>query len=152
MSESDTAGGTQGAVPVSRLTAINPVELGSPSGYSNGMLAPRGGRLLFVAGQVAWDAERRLKAEDFVGQFAGALENVVSVVEAAGGTASDIARLTIYVTDRREYLTDLKAVGETYRRIMGRHYPAMALVQVAGLIEDGAKLEIEATAVLKGEE
>ncbi len=127
---------------------INPSELGAPSGYSHGMLAPAGGRLLFVAGQVAWDAERRLVAEDFVGQFEAALANVVKVVEGAGGRPEHLARLTLYVTDRREYLAELGAVGAAYRRVMGRHYPAMALLEVAALLEPGARVEIEGTAVL----
>lgn len=149
MSGSEASDGAR-QPPASRLTLINPAELGAPSGYSHGVLAPAGGRLLFVAGQVAWDAERRLVAADFVGQFERALANVVAVVEAAGGTSADIARLTIYVTDRRQYLADLGAVGRAYRRVMGRHFPAMALLEVAGLVEPGARVEIEATAVLEG--
>ncbi len=140
-----------GQRPASRLTLVNPAELGAPSGYSNGVLVPAGARLLFVAGQVAWDAEHRLVAAEFLGQFERALANVVAVVEEAGGTPGDVARLTIYLTDRREYLADLEAVGRAYRRVMGRHFPAMALVEVAGLVEPGAKVEIEATAALEGE-
>jgi enamine deaminase RidA (YjgF/YER057c/UK114 family) len=112
------------------------------------MLAPAGGRLLFVAGQIAWDGERRLVASDFPGQFDRALENAVAVVRAAGGGPEHVARLTLYVTDRRQYLADLAAVGDAYRRVMGRHYPAMALLEVQALLEPGALVEIEATAVL----
>ena len=130
------------------LQPVNPPELGVPRGYSNGILAPAGGRLLFVAGQIAWDGEQRLVADDFPGQFAKALENAVAVVRAAGGGPEHVARLTLYVTDRRRYLADLPAVGEAYRRVMGRHYPAMALLEVQALLEPGALVEIEATAVL----
>lgn len=133
---------------MSRLTPINPEELGAPRGYSNGMLAPAGGRLLFVAGQIGWDGSQRLVEGGFVAQFAQALANIVSVVRAAGGEAADIARLTVYVTDKSEYGRELKAIGEAYRAVLGRHYPAMALVEVAGLLEPGATVEIEATAVL----
>ena len=129
---------------------VNPPELGSPRGYSNGILAPAGGRLLFVAGQIAWDGEQRLVAADFPGQFAQALANAVTVVRAAGGGPEHVARLTLYVTDRRQYLADLPAVGEAYRRVMGRHYPAMALLEVQALLEPGALVEIEATAVVPG--
>ncbi|HXO20632.1 MAG TPA: RidA family protein [Thermoanaerobaculia bacterium] len=134
--------------PPSSLTAVNPESLGAPRGYSHGMLAPAGGRLLFVAGQIAWDRDGRLVAGDFAGQFGRALENVVAVVRAAGGGPEHLARLTLYVTDRRDYQASLPAVGEAYRRVMGSHYPAMALLEVQGLLEPGAKVEIEATAVL----
>lgn len=130
------------------LEIVNPVELGAPKGYSNGILAPAGGRLLFVAGQIAWDAEQRIVSTDIVTQFAKALENVLAVVRAAGGEATHIARLTMYVTDKREYAAEVKAIGERYRALMGKHFPVMALLEVAGLLEPGAKIEIEATAVL----
>lgn len=130
------------------LVPINPEEWGMPSGYSNGMLAPSGSRLLFVAGQVGWDEGQAVVSELFVEQFEQALRNVVTVVRAAGGEPDYVARLTIYVVDKREYLDELKAVGEAYRRVMGRHFPAMALLEVAALVEPGAKVEIEATAVL----
>ncbi|MEA2692720.1 MAG: hypothetical protein QOJ16_2107 [Acidobacteriota bacterium] len=133
---------------VSGLRPVNPAELGAPRGYSNGILAPAGGRLLFVAGQIAWDGEQRLVAQDFPGQFARALANAVAVVRAAGGGPEHVARLTLYVTDRRQYLADLEAVGGAYRQVMGRHYPAMALLEVQSLLEPGALVEIEATAVL----
>jgi enamine deaminase RidA (YjgF/YER057c/UK114 family) len=127
---------------------INPEALGAPRGYSNGVLTPPGGRLLFVAGQVAWDSAQQVVSEQFSRQFAQALENVVTVVRAAGGQPEHLARLTIYVTDRSEYLASVREVGAEYRRIMGKHFPAMALVEVRGLVEEGAKLEIEGTAVL----
>jgi enamine deaminase RidA (YjgF/YER057c/UK114 family) len=130
------------------LISINPEDLGAPRGYSHGMLTPRGARFLFVAGQVGWDQEQRLVGEGFVAQFERALANVVSVVRTAGGGRRDIARLTIYVTDKNEYLSDLEAVGKAYRRVMGKHYPAMALVEVVGLVEPGAKVEVEGTAAI----
>ena len=128
---------------------IDPRTLGAPSGYSHGMLGPASGRTLFVAGQIGWDGEQRLVGEDFVSQFERALANVVAVVEAAGGKASDVGRLTIYVTDRHAYRRELPAVGAAYRRVMGRHFPAMSLVEVAALLESGAMVEIEGTAVLE---
>ena len=130
------------------LTKVDPPALAAPRGYSHGILAPAGGRLLFVAGQIAWDGEGRLVPGDFTAQFARALENVAEVVRAAGGLPDHLARLTIYVIDRQEYLASLAAVGEVYRRVMGRHFTAMALVEVKALLEPGAKVEIEGTAVL----
>lgn len=130
-----------------KMTFINPEALGAPRGYSNGVLV-EGGRLLFVAGQIAWDSAQRIVSSDFVEQFAQALGNVVAVVREAGGTAQDIAQLRIYVTDKRAYLSGLKRVGAAYRERMGRHYPAMVLVEVAALVEDQAQVEIEAIACL----
>lgn len=131
-----------------RPEAVNPESLGFPRGYSNGMLAPAGARLLFVAGQVGWDGDQRIVSDAFTAQFEQALTNALTVVEAAGGTTTSIVRLTVYVTDKAEYLADLKGVGDAYRRVLGRHFPAMALVEVAGLVEAGAKLEVEATAAI----
>ncbi len=131
-----------------RLEPIDPAELGAPRGYSHGMLAPPGGRLLFVAGQVGWDREQRLVSEGFAAQFERALANALAVVATAGGWPEHVARLTIYVVERGEYLAARGAIGEAYRRLMGGHYPAMALVEVAALLEPGARVEIEATAVL----
>lgn len=130
------------------LRAINPAELGAPKGFSHGILAPAGGRLLFVAGQIGWDHEQRLVAPEFVPQFERALHNVVAVVREAGGEPQQIGRLTIYVVDKAEYNASLRELGRVYRAVMGRHYPAMALVQVADLLEAGARVEIEATAVV----
>ncbi len=129
--------------------AIDPRTLGAPSGYSHGMLGPAAGRVLFVAGQIGWDGDQRLVGGGFVPQFERALANVLAVVEAAGGRASDLGRLTIFVTDRHAYLEALDAVGAAYRRVMGRHYPAMSLVEVAALLEPGAVVEIEGTAVVE---
>ncbi|HVF56418.1 MAG TPA: RidA family protein [Pyrinomonadaceae bacterium] len=130
------------------LTFINPESLGAPRGYSNGVLASPGGRLLFVAGQIAWDAQQKIVGDDFVEQFDCALANVIAVVEAAGGRAEHLARLVVYVTDKEEYRGRTREIGERWRARMGRHFPAMALVEVKSLLEDAAKVEIEAMAVL----
>lgn len=127
---------------------LNPESLGAPKGYSNGMLTPAGGRVLFVAGQVAWDDKQQVVSQDFAKQFGQALRNVVTVVKAAGGEPEHVARMTIFVTSKDEYVAASKAVGEEYRALMGRHYPAMTLVEIKALLEEGAKVEIEATAVL----
>ncbi|HRC85680.1 MAG TPA: RidA family protein [Thermoanaerobaculia bacterium] len=130
------------------LTPINPESLGAPHGYSNGVLVPAGARLLFVAGQVAWNADQEIESDDFCVQFDTALANVLTVVRAAGGSAESIARLTCYVTSREAYLADLATLGKVYRQHMGRHFPAMALVEVRALVDPRAQVEIEATAAL----
>jgi enamine deaminase RidA (YjgF/YER057c/UK114 family) len=127
---------------------INPQALGAPSGYSNGLLTESSGKLLFIAGQIAWNQEHRIVSDDFVEQFDKALENVMTVVSEAGGKASDVARLIVYVTDKQAYVARTREVGERYRKHMGKHFPAMVLVQVAGLLDDAAKVEIEGIAVL----
>jgi enamine deaminase RidA (YjgF/YER057c/UK114 family) len=132
----------------SRLAIINPEELGAPRGLNNGMLAQAGTRVLFIAGQTARDGSGQVAAADFVSQFDRALGNVLAVVRQAGGEPSDIGRFTIYVTDMAQYRASLKALGEVYRRRMGTHFPAMALVEVTSLVDPGAIVEIEATAVL----
>ena len=129
---------------------INPESLGTPSGYSNGLLTEFSGRLLFIAGQIAWNQQQKIVSNDFVEQFDQALANVVAVVTEAGGQPSDIARLIIYVTDKNEYRERTREVGERYRKHLGKHFPAMVLVQVAGLLDDAAKIEIEGIAVLPG--
>jgi enamine deaminase RidA (YjgF/YER057c/UK114 family) len=128
------------------LTPINPRALPAPRGYNHGMLGS--GTLLFVAGQIGWDDGARLVSTDFVAQFGQALDNVLAVVREAGGEPASVARLTIYVTDKDEYRSRRSEVGAAYRQRMGRHFPAMALVEVRSLLEDGAQVEIEATAVL----
>jgi enamine deaminase RidA (YjgF/YER057c/UK114 family) len=115
-------------------------------GYANGVLTE--GARLYVGGQIGWNKNQVFERHDFIGQMEQALRNIVEVVEAAGGAATDIARLTWYVTDKKEYLAKQKEVGEAYRRVMGKHFPAMTMVVVSGLIEDAALVEIEATAVL----
>ena len=127
---------------------INPDSLGAPRGYANGVLVPPGGSLLFIAGQVGWGEGQRLVSADFVEQFERALLNVLAVVREAGGAPEQVARLVIYVTDREEYRGRRREVGERWRAHMGRHFPTMSLVEVAGLVEEGAKVEIEGIAVL----
>ncbi len=128
--------------------SIDPAALGPPKGYSNGILADPG-RVLFVAGQVAFDANQKIVGgDDFAAQFGRALDNVLLVVAEAGGKPEHVGRITIFVTDKSRYVAASKAIGEAYRARMGKHYPAMSLVQVAALLEDGALVEIEATAVI----
>src|SRR5438309_3570519 len=123
---------------------INPESLGAPRGYSNGVLTEAGGRLLFIAGQIAWDGRQQIVSADLVEQFDRALANVIAVVTEAGGEPEQIARLVIYATDKNEYRDRMKEIGERYRSRMGKHFPAMVLVEVKGLLEDNAKIEIEA--------
>ena len=130
------------------FTIINPESLGAPRGYSNGVLTGAGGRLLFIAGQVAWNQKQQIVSEDMVEQFDRALANVLTVVMESGGRADQIARLIIYVTDKQEYRDRMKEIGERYRAQMGKHFPAMVLVEVKSLLEDGAMIEIEGMAVL----
>jgi enamine deaminase RidA (YjgF/YER057c/UK114 family) len=128
------------------LAPVNPESLARPRGYSHGMKGS--GELLFVAGQVGWTREGRVVSGDFLSQFQRALENVIDVVWAAGGQPSDIARMVVYVTDKAEYQARAREIGEVWRARMGRHYPAMALVEVKALLDDEARVEIEAMAVL----
>jgi enamine deaminase RidA (YjgF/YER057c/UK114 family) len=130
------------------LKLINPESLGPPRGYSNGVIAPHGGRLLFIAGQIAWDERRRIISADFAEQFERALANVLAVVREAGGSPEQIARLVVYVTDKKEYLASQREVGRRWRALMGQHFPAMVLVEVKALLEDDAKVEIEGIAVI----
>ncbi len=125
---------------------INPSGWPRPSGYSNGVVAE--GRYCAISGQIGWNERNELVSEDFLEQARQALRNVVAVVRAAGGAPEHLVRLTWYVTDKNEYRAALKELGAAYRDIVGTHYPAMALVVVAGLLEEGAKIEIEAAAVL----
>ena len=132
---------------------VNPEILGKPRGWSNGMLAPAGGRMLFIAGQVASDASGKIPEDisgSFVEQFVRALSNVKTVVEQARGGVEDIGRLTIFVTDVVTYLASRKELGPAYRAVMGAHYPAMTLVEVSRLVDPAAMVEIEATAVIVG--
>ena len=127
---------------------INPESLGTPRGYSNGVLTDAGGRLLFVAGQIGWDEKQTIVSEDFVAQFDRALRNVVTVVIEAGGSPQQIARLVMYVTNKTEYVDCREEIGRCYRTHLGKHFPAMVLVEVKGLLDDKAKIEIEAVAIL----
>lgn len=135
-----------------RFRHINPEELGVPSGWTHGMLAPSGGRLLFVAGQDAAGPDGEVTTDDFAEQFGIALKKGMTVVRAAGGKAEDVGRITVFVADVAEYRASRKALGPVYRGIMGRHFPAMALVEVAGLVDERAKVEMEITAVIPDEE
>ena len=129
---------------------FNPKALGEPRGWNNGLLAPKGGRLLFVAGQAGWESEAVGTPPGFVDQFARALDKVLAVVREAGGQPDDIGRVTIYVTDLAAYRASTKPLGEAWRARMGGHYPAVAMLEVKGLLDKGAVVEIEATAVLSG--
>ena len=131
------------------LEFINPTSLGKPRGYANGVLAPAGGRLLFIAGQIAWDERQRIVSADFVEQFDRALSNLIAIVTEAGGRVEEIARLLIYVTNKEEYRLRTREIGERYRARMGQHFPAMALIEVKSLLEDEAKVEIEGIAVIQ---
>jgi enamine deaminase RidA (YjgF/YER057c/UK114 family) len=117
-----------------------------PRGYANGVAAE--GRMVFVAGQVGWNRRGEFESDDFVAQVEQALANVMAVLRAGGGGPEHLVRLTWYVTDKTAYLARRRDIGEAYRRVIGRHFPAMTLVVVAGLLEDRALVEIEATAVL----
>jgi len=139
-----TGGGSVG-LP---LEVINPAVLDAPKGFSHGVLAPADGRVLFVAGQVGWSGSDTGTPLGFAAQFARALDHVLEVVRGAGGDAADVARLTVYVTDLEAYRADLRALGGLWRERFGSYYPAMALVQVQGLVDRGAVVEIEATAVI----
>ena len=129
---------------------INPEELGAPRGWNNGMLGPVGGRVLFIAGQTAHDRSGRVPKAGFVEQFGRALDNTLAVVRAAGGAPADIGRMTVFVTDVESYRGSLPELGELWRQRMGRHFPAMALMEVVRLVDERALVEIEATAVLTG--
>ena len=123
---------------------IQPDGWAPAKGYANGVLAPDG--TLYVGGQIGWDADQVFQSHDFIGQMEQALRNIVAVVEKAGGRIEDITRLTWFIIDKTEYLQRQREVGEVYRCVLGRHFPAMSMLVVAGLIEDDALLEIEATA------
>jgi len=132
-----------------KLEPIQPPGWAAPKGYSNGVLAPAGARLLAVSGQIAWDADQRLVGRgDFAQQFRTALANVVAVVRAAGGGPEHLMQLTIYVTDKSAYLACTRELGAAWKELVGRHYPAMALFEVADLLEEGALVEIQALAAL----
>ena len=128
------------------MQVLQPPNWAKPRGFANGIAAS--GKLVFIAGQVGWTGVGKWEARDFAGQFKQTLKNIVEVLAQAGGKPQHIVRLTWYVIDKQEYLSSLKDVGVAYRAVMGRHFPTMAVVQVGGLIEPEAKLEIEATAVI----
>jgi enamine deaminase RidA (YjgF/YER057c/UK114 family) len=125
---------------------VSPPDFPKARGYSNGVVAS--GRTLFVSGQIAWDKDAHIVSPDFATQFLQAMDNVVAVVRAAGGGTEHIAKLLVFVTDLDAYRAATRAIGEGWRERMGKHYPAMSLVKVAGLLEPGALVEIEAVAML----
>ena len=131
-------------------TIVNPASLAKPSGYAHGIAAS--GRLLFLAGQTGMDASGRIVAPgDLVAQFRQALANIKTVLDAAGGQMGDVVKLTLFVTDKRAYRAQLKSIGEAYRAVFGRYYPAMTLVEVKSLFDDEALIEVDGMAVLPGE-
>jgi len=130
------------------FTRINPPDLGAPRGFTHGLLAPAGGRTLFVAGQTAADERGRVHSPAFVDQFVVCLDKTIAVVRAAGGGPEHIGRMTVYVTDVDAYLESRSILRDKWLERMGDHYPAMALVGVTRLVDDGAVVEIEATAVV----
>jgi enamine deaminase RidA (YjgF/YER057c/UK114 family) len=126
------------------IETINPPGWKKPRGYANGVLVD--GTRLYTGGQIGWNKDQVFESHDFVAQMEQTLKNIVDIVTAAGGSVPDIVRLTWFVTDKREYVARQREVGEAYQRVMGRHFPAMSLLVVAGLVEDEALVEIEATA------
>ena len=128
------------------MRLLNPPGWPRPKGYANGISAS--GRLVFTAGVIGWDEEERLVSDDFVGQFRQVLKNILAILAEDGAGAEHVVRMTWYVADRDEYVGSLKEVGRAYRELMGSHYPCMAAVQVAALVEPGAKIEIETIAVV----
>jgi len=130
----------------SEFEILQPKSWASPQGYANGIAAE--GRLVFIAGQIGWNAEARTVGDDLVAQAEQALRNIVAVLAEAGGGPEHLTRMTWYVTDKAEYIARRKDIGAAYRHVIGRHFPAMSLLVVAGLLEDEAQVEIEATAVI----
>lgn len=128
------------------MEILQPPDWPRPKGYSNGVVAR--GRTVFLAGQVGWNEQEEFETDDFAGQFRQALLNIVAILKQAGAAPDHIVRLTWFIGDKKEYLAALKDIGAAYRDIIGSHYPAMSVIEVSGFIEEGAKLEIEATAVI----
>jgi enamine deaminase RidA (YjgF/YER057c/UK114 family) len=127
-------------------TILQPAGWAQPKGYANGISAE--GRLVFVGGQIGWDRQRRFETDDLVGQVRQTLQNVVDVLAEAGARPEHVVSMTWYLTDKKDYLGNLESIGRVYREVMGRHFPAMAVLQVTALVEDRAKVEIQATAVV----
>lgn len=128
------------------MKILQPQGWAQPRGYANGIAAR--GTIVMIAGQVGWNAAQQFASDDFTAQAKQALANVVTVLAEAGGRPEHIARMTWYVTDKDEYLANYRTLAAAYRELMGRHFPAMTAVEVAGLIEPGARVEIEATAIV----
>lgn len=132
-----------------KIENVEPAGWKAPKGYANAVVVQGASKFVFLAGQIAWDADQKLVGgDDIAAQFAQVLRNVVALVRASGGDPQHIVRMTCYVTDKRRYLAATREIGAHWRSILGKHYPAMALVEVAGLLEPGALVEIEATAAL----
>lgn len=131
---------------MSGIEILQPKNWGAPQGYANGVAAE--GRTVFIAGQIGWNERAELADRELAGQVEQALKNIIAVLAEAGGAPHHLTRMNWFVTDKKAYLAQRKAIGEAYRRVIGRHYPAMTLVIVAGLLEEGALVEIEATAVV----
>jgi enamine deaminase RidA (YjgF/YER057c/UK114 family) len=131
------------------MQILQPPAWARAKGFSNGIAAE--GRLVFIAGQIGWTGQGEWKERSFAGQFRQALQNILEILREANGRPEHLVRLTWYVIDKKEYLSSLKQVGAAYRELMGKHYPTMAVVQVGALMEDEARLEIEATAVIPPE-
>lgn len=137
------------------MSELSPHEFLHPSGwkaaagYANGVAAR--GKMVFLGGHIGWNGQQEFETDDLAGQVGQTLQNILDVLACAGGRAEHIVRLTWYVTDKKEYLSSLREIGSAYRDTLGKHFPAMALVQVVALVEDRAKVEIEATAVIPDE-
>ena len=130
------------------MQMLNPAGWMRPKGYSNGIAAA--GRMIFVAGQVGWDAQETFRTDDLVGQVRQSLTNIVAILAEAGARPEHIVRMNWYLADKEEYNARLTEIGDVYRELIGRHFPAMTALQVAGFVEHGAKVEIEVTAMLPG--
>jgi len=128
------------------MQILQPPEWAKPRGYSNGVAVS--GQIVFISGQIGWDAECKFQTTEFVGHARQALLNIITILAEAGGKPEHITRLTWYVVDKNEYINCGKALGEIYREVIGKHYPAMTAIQVTALVEDVARVEIEATAVI----
>ena len=127
---------------------LHPASWKKASGYANGIAADNSGKTVYLGGHIGWNGQQEFETDDFVGQVRQALQNVADVLAEAGGRPEHLVRLTWYITDKKEYLTRLREVGEAYRAVLGRNFPAMTMVQVVALVEDRAKVEIEGTAVV----
>jgi enamine deaminase RidA (YjgF/YER057c/UK114 family) len=131
---------------MSGIDILQPKSWAPPQGYANGVAAQ--GRMVFIAGQIGWNERAELVSRELAPQIEQALRNILAVLAEAGGTAGHLTRMNWYITDKQAYVAQRRAIGEAYRRVIGRHFPAMTLVVVAGLLEEGALVEIEATAVV----
>lgn len=128
------------------MKKLHPPDWAEPKGYANGIMAR--GAMIFVGGQIGWNADQQFESDDFIVQTRQALINIAAVLKAGGAGPEHMVRMTWYVTDRREYIARLKELGTAYREVMGKNFPAMTCVEVSGLVEDRARIEIEVTAVL----